>query len=340
MPPTVPPTVPPPRTEPPFAELSYTDWTGPLDTADHRRLLALVEPLIATAETIDGRPALSDHLGIDLRHAGPRFRAVTATDPHGHVVGYAQRSSTNRSASIEAVIDPAARDSIEPLSTLVHRIADTSADTLADTAPVDATTRVNWWVHAPSEVAAQVASDLGFVERRRLLQMRRPLPTHMPVTIETRPFDPERDPDRWVEVNNRAFAGHDEQGGWTPADLRDRMRQPWFDPAGFLILDESSDSTDLAPPAMIGFCWTKVHPATRFDPPVGEIYVIAVDPSVAGRGLGRALTLAGLHHLAGAGMTVGMLHVDGGNEPAVRLYESLGFTVHSTSIAYAPAAAR
>jgi mycothiol synthase len=82
-----------------------------------------------------------------------------------------------------------------------------------------------------------------------------------------------------------------------------------------------------------------VHPAvdTVADDgagPLGEIYVIAVDPDAHGRGLGRQLTLAGLDHLASLGITTGMLYVDADNTPAVRLYEQLGFRVHCTNAAF------
>jgi mycothiol synthase len=145
--------------------------------------------------------------------------------------------------------------------------------------------------------------------------MRCSLPLDEPSTLAWRPFRPGQDEEAWVRVNNRSFADHPDQGQQTVATLETQEREPWFDPEGFVLYEEDDE--------LLGFCWTKVH--RDHAPPLGEIYVIGVDPDAHGRGLGRGLVLAGLDWLHRAGLEVGMLYVDADNEPAVGLYRSLGF---------------
>jgi mycothiol synthase len=94
------------------------------------------------------------------------------------------------------------------------------------------------------------------------------------------------------------------------------MGEPWFDPDGLLVAIDGV--------RMLGFHWTKQH-----SPALGEVYVVGVDPAAQGLGLGRALTRAGLSHLAGRGVSEVELYVESDNLPAIGLYRGLGFTHHA-----------
>jgi mycothiol synthase len=191
---------------------------------------------------------------------------------------------------------------------------------------------VTLWRHGAVAADDELATNLGFHRERELRQLRVALPLPDPVRwpdgVDVRSFRPGVDEAAWLEVNNRAFAGHSEQGGWTLDMLRAREAEEWFDPDGFLL---AFDAEGLA-----GFCWTKVHPALRPHEPdaLGEIYVIGADPARRGAGLGRALTAGGLASLAARGIRVGMLFVDAANEAAVGLYTKLGFVIARVDRAY------
>jgi mycothiol synthase len=118
-----------------------------------------------------------------------------------------------------------------------------------------------------------------------------------------------------LEVNNLAFEGHPEAGDWDRTGLETLFKEPWFDPAGLFLTREGSDIT--------GFCWTKVH-----GDGIGEIYLLAVRPVAAGRGLGRALLTAGVSYLTtGRGCTDTIIYWDALNRAASNLYQSVGFGV-------------
>jgi mycothiol synthase len=282
------------------------------------REFAAVRALLHDAENHDGFPPLSDHLLLDLEHqGGENFVAVVAYGETGVLDGYTQVSSANMATAVELVIAPSERAWADELTSQLLREA-------MNVVAGDGGGRINWWVHHPDDHTDVVAGGVGLMLGRRLLQMRRSLPIDEPGTVETRSFVVGRDEVEWLRVNNAAFRDHPEQGGWTIDTLRRREAEPWFDPAGFRLHEREGK--------LAAFCWTKVHSNT--EPPMGEIYVIAVDPTFHGHGLGKALTIAGLEHLAAQGLTTGMLHVDAGNKAAMSLYERLGFTVHHADHAY------
>ena len=278
-----------------------------------------VSELIDVATAADGHRPLGDHQWLDLVQGGREgFAGLVAWEPgHDHPVGYAQLTKGAESWALEYVIDPHHREGAAGIGT-------TLVEAALAVVRNEGGGHVHLWVPKPRPAHDEIAARTGFTPGRELLQMRRPLPVGEPWQLELRAFEPGYDEAAWLEVNNRAFHWHPEQGGWDLETLKSRERQPWFDPTGFL-LHERDDR-------LAGFCWTKVH--HDHDPPLGEIYVVAVDPDFQGLGLGRALVLAGLDSLHARGLTVGMLYVDRSNTPAVHLYEDLGFAVDHLDRAY------
>jgi len=180
---------------------------------------------------------------------------------------------------------------------------------------------LRWFVSDPTKEDEAAAVRHGLHVERDLLQLRRALPVEGPAPdVPTRAFVPGQDEAEWVAVNNRAFATHPEQGGWTVEQVLEREAESWFDAEGFRL--HHDDETG----ALAAFVWTKIH--TEEEPPSGEIYVIGVDPSFQSRGLGKTMTLVGLDWMHRArGITRGMLYVDAENEAAVAMYTKIGFTI-------------
>ncbi len=201
------------------------------------------------------------------------------------------------------------------------------------------------WAHGDLPAARALAASAGLEATRSLHLMGRPLTAadatdpDLPEGYSVRPFEPGRDDEPWVRLNAAAFASHPEQGRMTVADLRERMEQPWFDAAGFLVVERDG--------RMVAFHWTKVEPgaapgwAQGAHPNeersgTGEVYVVGVDPAEQGRGLGGPLTGLGLAHLARAGLAQVHLYVDGDNTAARRTYARLGFEDLAVDVQYSP----
>ena len=155
---------------------------------------------------------------------------------------------------------------------------------------------------------------------RHILKIHRSL--HEPIpqnshSFSIRTFNPTTDKNHWLELNNTIFAHHPDQGNWAMADLENRMSEPWFDPAGFFLC--------LHDEKIVGFCWTKIHQDLVNADPVGELYVIGVDPQEHSKGIGKTVCNEGLIYLRGKGIKESILYVDADNEAGKGLYTSLGF---------------
>ena len=288
--------------------------------------IAAVSELLEAATTVDGHPPLDEHQWLDLVHGGRHdFAGLVAWEPgHGHPVGYAQitrEASGGHEATwaLELVVDPHHR---RPDLGIARTLLDAAIGLVAEAGGG----HVHMWVPKPTDASDELAAVIGLRRGRELRQLRRPLPVDdgRGATVDVRPFVPGRDEEAWLDVNNRAFRQHPEQGGWDLETLRNREEQAWFDPGGFLLHERHGK--------LAAFCWTKVHP--DHEPALGEIYVVAVDPGFRGQGLGRAVLLAGLDHLSRRGLGMAMLYVDADNAGALRLYEDLGFMTDHVDRAY------
>ncbi|MER5704685.1 mycothiol synthase [Micromonospora sp. NPDC002296] len=288
------------------------------DRVTHSEALTAAEAadvlaLARAAGDADGADPFDEHTLLRLRD--PRAPAVhlAARAPDGTLTGYAHLDTTDPATGVgvELAVHPARRRR-------------GTGRVLARAALDAATGPVRAWAHGDHPSAAALAVDLGLTRARVLWQLRRPLAEpsaepSLPDGVVLRPFAPGADDDAWLALNARAFASHPEQGRWTAADLRARLTEPWFDPAGFLLAVESATGR------LLGFHWTKVHERPG-SARIGEVYVLGVDPAAHGGGLGRALTAAGLAYLRDRrGLDRVMLYVDESNTAAVALYERTGF---------------
>jgi len=155
---------------------------------------------------------------------------------------------------------------------------------------------------------------------RHILKIHRALQGRIPdtdhgFTIES--FNPKLHKDAWLALNNKVFADHPDQGNWVMQDLENRMAEPWFDSDGFFIAIDNGQ--------LVGTCWTKIHHDLVNQAPVGELYVVGVDPEFMGHGIGRAVSIAAMNYFFNKGITEAMLYVDADNTKGLKLYESLGF---------------
>jgi len=255
------------------------------------------------AEAADGADPLDEAARMALAHTGLDHALLWVQGRDGFAL--------LRDHELDLAVRPAARG--EGVGTALARAA------LAG-APAEVTA----WSHVDDPAARAIAARVGLVGVRELWVMRRSAdPVEVPAVdgVTIRGYRPD-DAEEVLRVNRTAFAHHPEQGSMDAANLADRMAEPWFDPAGLLVADTGD--------GLLGFHWTKQH-----SPELGEVYVVAVDPAAQGRGLGRALTAAGLAHLASLGVREIILYVESDNAAAIATYSRLGFIHTETHVQYA-----
>ncbi len=290
---------------------------------------SLVLDLINRTTNHDGTPPIAEHILLHLRYGGDKADSHLLVEKDNQAIGYAHLDQTDLVAgpSVELVVDPS------------HRGAGVGKALLSEAIKICGKT-LRLWVHGEQEAAHSLATSFNFEKIRTVMQMSKPLTDIQPLpTIDKeiiiRSFLPGRDSDAWLELNNKVFKDHPEQGGWQFSDLNHRLSEDWFDEKGFFIVEKNKQ--------VIASTWTKVHgehshdhdgEASHAHPAIGEIYITAVDPEYAGLGIGKALTITALNYLKYQGLKDAMLYVDFDNKVALNLYDSLGFKLSSKDILY------
>jgi mycothiol synthase len=330
--------------------------------APQEPLLKEIRDLAARAAEADGNPPLSEQTLVNLRsrdagaagllvftarsasRTGPGTSAtgINAEDD-GELAGVAVVSLPHRDTQDGGNGDGGSGDGGIRDGAVVELVvapdcrAEGAGSALAGAVAAEALPGLKAWSHGNHAAAAALAARYGFRPVRELWRMRQtraaaqdaaPSPA-LPDGIRLRTFVPGRDEQPWLDANRAAFAHHPEQGATTLADLRARMAEDWFDPEGFFLAEDTGSSH------LLGFHWTKIHKGSGGHPPIGEVYVVGVTPEAQGRGLGKALTLAGIDYLHQRGLQAIMLYVDADNAAAVALYRSLGFTRWDVDVMYA-----
>jgi mycothiol synthase len=244
-------------------------------------VLGEVIDLIAETTKHDGIPPVAEHVLLHLRHGGDKEDRHIVLESDGVIAGYAHLDLTDQveGPSAELVIHPSHRSKGlgENLLAEIVRIAKDS----------NGNKKLRLWSHGDLPGARRLAERGGFIRVRTVVQMRRPLTGNLPekdARFGYRNFVVGEDEGKWLELNNRAFSGHPDQGSWTLRDIQVRELEEWFEPAGFIIASDEMNQR----PAMKGFCWVKIHGgvshhhdgSSHDHDPIGEIYVMGVDPAV------------------------------------------------------------
>jgi mycothiol synthase len=271
--------------------------------------------LVADAETVDEVRTLNEAALLRLRRPHPTTQHLLVSEG-ANLVAYAQLESGSEWSAGQLLVAPEhRRQGIGTL--LLQRLLMESSRPL----------RV--WAMGDSPAARALAKTTGMIRQRELLIMERGLDVELPepvapAGVEIRTFVPGQDEQEWLRVNAAAFAHHPEQALIDRDDLADRMAEPWFDPAGFFVATIEG--------TMFGFHWTKQH-----QDQLGEVYVLGVAPSAAGRGVGKALLLTGLRFLQHRGNTRVQLYVESDHRAAIKLYLNYGFATVNRDVMYAQA---
>ncbi len=258
----------------------------------------------------------------DIDQAGERFVAAVMSRDDGEFTAYVGGIAQGAQLHLDALIDLELSDPLATMIQLLRFLAPSVGllDANQQSKLEASNQEVIVWTKPSSDwqdglTDLELGSGSRMETHRALHQMQAPMADVLSndKPLATRAFIPGIDDEALRLLNNRAFAKHPDQGGQSKSRFKAGLDQDWVCPEGIRIYEVDNK--------MAGFCWTRIHQ----EPPLGEIYVIGIDPDFHGQGLGGPMTAAGLHWLQNQGLDTAMLYVEANNEPALATYERLGF---------------
>lgn len=291
---------------------------SPAETPDE---LARLRDLADLGAAADHNEPFGDQTWVEL-HAGRAWLITTGQPDLSGGAAIVMPDNKDHPILVELVVTPNARG-----AGLGRVLVDAAKNLIAEHS-VDGQV-VTAWSHGDHPAGRHLAASAGLKPVRILYRMASEIDdasfgaAPVPEGYSIRTFEPGVDDAAWLELNATAFADHPEQGQLTQADLDARKAEDWFDPEGFFIAEDQTGTP-------VGFHWTK----TPVGSTSGEVYVVGVHPETQGSGLGKALTIYGMNHLAASGLKTIVLYVDDENRPAVNMYRALGFGVENTDVMF------
>lgn len=262
---------------------------------------AAVDRFLAEVSAADGHPPLSGHKLSQIAQETGRVDAWS-DDEGVCLVCVAAHHAGDGHWAIEAAVATRRRDATD------EEAAIRNAERLV---PND--DRHTLWAFRGEQIEAAIR--LGYVETRSVLRMSVAIAdvARVPASGISITSMIEEDVAAIVEINNRAFVGHREQAAMTVDSFRRLIRSEGFDADGTVVARTEQ--------RIAGFCVTKRQGSVG-----GEVYLLAVDPDLAGSGYGSMLASAGCDRLANRGAATAVVWVDTTNHAALRVYRALGFS--------------
>ena len=138
----------------------------------------------------------------------------------------------------------------------------------------------------------------------------------IPVGFTFRSMNQEKDLEILSNIQNETFANHWGYSKNSKEDIASRLSlQDTGSEHVIFSVDENNN--------IVGYIWTSI--IWRNDHTSGRILMTGIDKAHRGKKLGRATVNTGVKHLLSLGVLEIDLEVSSMNEPAISLYQSLGF---------------